>query len=381
MDSALQGRSVAFVVNSSEYFISHRMAIGLRLLSAGYEVHVIAPDSCPGQLNGVGFHYHQIKMSRKGKNLLGELIAIHALHSLFTKIQPSIVHLVTIKPYLYGGIAARWACVPAVVSAVAGLGILFSQDTFKSRLLRVLLYPFYRIAFGHPNQKVIFQNRDDMAFLQRFAGLTWPKSVLIRGAGVDLQQYPYKPEPTGVPVVSLASRLLKDKGVLEFVEASRILKRRGVIADFWLIGAPDFGNANTVPLTQLEEWQQAGLVKCLGYRENIAYLFSLSHVVTLPSFYGEGLPKVLLEAAACGRAVVTTDHPGCRDAIKAGESGLLIPIKDSVALADALEKLIGNPALRQQLGQAGRQLAEESFDIEKVIDAHIQIYRELLRNM
>ncbi len=354
------------------------MAIGLRLLSAGYEVHVVAPGVCPDILKELGFLYHQVSMSRKGKNLLGELGTIHALHSLFRKIQPVLVHLVTIKPYLYGGIAARLAGVPAVVSAVAGLGILFSQSTYKSRFLRVLLYPLYRFSFGHRNQKVIFQNRDDMAILQRFAGLTEKKIVLIRGAGVDLQQYPCKPEPEGMPVISLASRLLRDKGVVEFVEASRILQQRGIQAEFWLIGTPDPGNANTVSLAQLEEWQQAGLVKCLGYRKDIAQLFSLSHIVTLPSCYGEGLPKVLIEAAACGRAVVTTDHPGCRDAIKADETGLLIPVKDSVALADALEKLICNPALRQQLGQVGRQLAEDIFDVEKVIDAHMQIYHQLL---
>lgn len=217
-----------------------------------------------------------------------------------------------------------------------------------------------------------------MGILQRFAGLAEQKIVLIRGAGVDLHEYLYKPEPQGLPVVSMASRLLKDKGVVEFVEASRILQERGIKAEFWLIGTPDPGNANTVSQSQLEEWEQAGLVKCLGHRKDIAQLFSQSHIVSLPSCYGEGLPKVLIEAAACGRAVVTTDHPGCRDAVEVGETGLLVPIKDSAALADALEKLISNPMLRQRLGHAGRRLAEDVFDVEKVIDAHILIYQQLL---
>ena len=355
------------------------MAIGLRLLSVGYEVHVVAPGTCPEILAEHGFRYHQVSMSRKGKNPFGELGTICALYSVYRRIQPAIVHLVTIKPYLYGSIAARLANVPAVVSAVAGLGILFSQNNLKSLLLRVLLFPLFRFAFGHRNQSVIFQNRDDQAILHRFAGLSEQKSVLIRGAGVDLRRYPYMPEPDGVPVISLASRLLKDKGVVEFAEASRVLQQRGVKSEFWLIGTPDPGNANTVTQAQLDGWQKAGLVKCLGYRTDIAALFALSHIVTLPSCYGEGLPKVLIEAAACGRAVVTTDHPGCRDAIEVDKTGLLIPIKDSTALADAIERLINNPAQRQRLGRAGRELAENVFDVEKVIDEHIEIYEQLLK--
>ncbi|MHB0852824.1 glycosyltransferase family 4 protein [Stutzerimonas nitrititolerans] len=372
-------RRIAFVVNNSEYFVSHRIAIGLRLLALGYEVHVVAPGSCPKELAQQGFIYHTVSMSRKGKSPLGELVTIYAIYCVFRKIKPAIVHLVTIKPYLYGGIAARLAGVRAVVSAVAGLGILFSQKRYKFLILRAMLWPMYRIAFGHPLQMVIFQNHDDKKLLKKFASLSEEKTIVIRGAGVQLAQYPYLPEPQGRAVVSFASRLLKDKGVVEFVEASRILRQRGVAASFWLIGMPDTGNANTVTQAQLESWEREGLVKCLGYRKDIAYLFSQSHIVTLPSFYGEGLPKVLIEAAACGRAVVTTDHPGCRDAIEAHVTGLLVPIKDSTALADAIEWLIANVENRKQFGEAGRRLAENVFDIEKVVDAHINIYKKLLK--
>jgi len=326
-----------------------------------------------------GFIYHEVSMSRKGKNPFSELSTIYELFSLFNALKPDVVHLVTIKPYLYGGIAARLAGVKAVVSAVAGLGILFSQSSFKSRVLRAMLYPLYRFAFGHPRQAVIFQNHDDKVLLQRFAHLPEEKTVVIRGAGVDLAEYPFLPEPQGKIVVSLASRLLKDKGVIEFVEASRILRQRGVAAMFWLIGTPDPGNTNTVTQEQLDAWEREGLVKCLGYRKDIASLFSQSHIITLPSFYGEGLPKVLIEAAACGRAVITTDHTGCRDAIEADETGLLVPIKDSVALANAIECLILNPGKRKKYGEAGRRLAERVFDVEKVVDAHLKVYQQLLK--
>lgn len=375
----MPSRIIVFVVNDPAYFVSHRMCIGLRLLADAHTVHVMAPGPCPETLVEYGFFYHEVSMTRKGKNPLSELSAIYELYSLFKALKPDVVHLVTIKPYLYGGIAARLAGVKAVVSAVAGLGILFSQNSFKIRVLRTMLYPLYRFAFGHPRQMVIFQNHDDKALLLRFARLRKEKAVVIRGAGVDLTAYPYLPEPQGEIVVSLASRLLKDKGVVEFVEASRILRQRAVAAVFWLIGTPDPGNANTVTQTQLDAWEKEGLVKCLGYRADIAELFAKSHIVTLPSCYGEGLPKVLIEAAACGRAIITTDHPGCRDAIEIDETGLLVPIKDSAALADAIELLVVNSEKRKQFGQAGRRLAETVFDVEKVIDEHIRIYDQLLK--
>jgi len=204
------------------------------------------------------------------------------------------------------------------------------------------------------------------------------KAVLIRGAGVALNNCPLMPEPEGVPIVSFAARLLIDKGVEVFVAASSILKERNIEARFWLIGSIDKGNANTVTEVQLAEWVQSGLIECLGYRTDITQLFSESNIVTLPSFYGEGLPKVLIEAAACGRAVITTDHPGCRDAIEVNVTGLLVPIKDAISLANSIEFLIENPDRRKEMGRAGRELAENEFTIEHIVMQHIDIYEELL---
>ncbi|EMR11897.1 group 1 glycosyl transferase [Methylophaga lonarensis MPL] len=354
------------------------MPIGLSLLEGGFEVHLIAPGSCPDVLLNKGFMYHEVDISRNGMNPFFEMLSIIELFRIFKSIKPDLVHLVTIKPYLYGGVAARMAGVPAVVSAVAGLGVLFSKNGFKNKALRFILYPIYRLAFGHINQIAIFQNKDDRELLVNWGVLKLSKSRLIRGAGADLSHYPCLPEPVGVPVISFASRLLKDKGVVEFVEASRILKARGVEAVFWLIGDPDPGNRNTVTQDQLEHWQKAGLVEYFGYRNDIASLFAQSNIVTLPSYYGEGLPKILIEAAACGRAVVTTDHPGCRDAIEPDNTGVLVPVKNALALADAIEDLILNPDKRLLMGKAGRQLAEREFNIERIVEIHITFYQELL---
>lgn len=371
-------KTFAFVVNEPAYFISHRLAIGLSLLEQGHQVYVIGPGECPDGLQAYGFKFHSVEMSRKGKNLFAELNTIWQLYRLFKSIKPDVVHLVTIKPYLYGGIAARLARVPAVVSAVAGLGTLFIEKTLKYRLLRALLYPLYKLAFGHSNQTLIFQNVDDRSLLLDWLKINPSKTVLIRGSGVSLKDYPVLPEQTdSAPVVVLASRLLKDKGVLEFVAACKTLQQRGIAARYWLIGSADLGNSNTVSQGQIDTWQSEGLIECLGYREDIAELFAQANIVVLPS-YREGLPRVLVEAAACARAVVTTDVPGCRDAIIVNETGLLVPVRDSKSLADALQRIIEDADLRGQMGQAGRQLAEDAFAIEKIVEQHMTVYQGLM---
>jgi glycosyltransferase involved in cell wall biosynthesis len=175
----------------------------------------------------------------------------------------------------------------------------------------------------------------------------------------------------------MASRLLRDKGVMEFVEAARLLRQRGLNARFWLIGAPDPANPATVSDLQVSAWRKEGLIECLGQRDDVPELYARSHVVTLPS-YREGLPKALVEAAACGRAVVTTDVPGCRDAIRAGVTGLLVPPREAVALADALQALLEDNDMRRHMGSAGRQLAEQEFCIRKIISAHLVAYEALM---
>ena len=376
-------KKILFVVNSPSFFVSHRLSIAKHAKKAGYDVHVAAANGtvAVSEIEKAGLVFHEINFSRKGKNPFAEFDTITSIHRLFKAIKPDLVHLITIKPYLYGGIAARIAGVPCVVSAVAGLGILFSSNDFKYKLLRTFLYPLYRLAFGHKNQQVIFQNKDDRDALLSWNVIVKDKPVMVRGSGVDLGLYPYRSEPVGIPVISFASRLLIDKGVEVFAEASRILKNRDVKARFWLIGMPDPGNANTVTDCQLKQWESEGLIELFGFRRDIPDLFSQSNIVTLPSFYGEGLPKVLVEAAACGRAVITTDHPGCRDAIEPDETGLLIPVKDSVALADAIEYLINNHDVRKSMGDTGRNLAESEYAIEKIVAAHMDIYQDLLNKV
>jgi glycosyltransferase involved in cell wall biosynthesis len=372
-------KSLLLIVNSPEFFISHRLPVALAARESGFDVHVATgPGPACRQIVDQGLSHHVISLSRSGRNPFVEFRSLWEIFRLMRTIRPSLVHLVTIKPVLYGGLMARIARVPAVVVAISGLGSVFVTHNRRNFWLREPIKWLYRLALGHPNIRVIFQNSDDRSVLVGAGAIHDDQTKLIKGSGVALREYPVIPEPAGVPVVIFAARLLKDKGVVEFVQAAQILMARNIHAKFWLVGAPDPGNPTSVNEEQITEWRQQGVVEPMGFRSDIADLFARSNVVALPSYYGEGLPKVLIEAAACGRAVVTTDHPGCRDAIEVGKTGILVPVRDSLALADAIQALIEDPVTRKQMGMSGRALAEREFAIERVVDAHLAIYRELL---
>ncbi|NVK73388.1 MAG: glycosyltransferase family 4 protein [Oceanospirillaceae bacterium] len=369
---------ILFVVNAPEFFLSHRLPLATAAQKAGYDVHVATAKGSEVQsIQSLGFTHHAVPFARSGQNPLNELKTLISLIKLFKAIKPSLVHLITIKPVLYGGIAARFTGIEAVVSAVSGLGTVFLAESAIARLRRWLVILMYRFAFNQKRLSVIFQNPDDRDILLSLKTLKPHQIRMIRGSGVDLFDYPFLPEPEGTPVVVMAARLLKDKGVIEFIEAAKILTERNIAVEMKLIGAPDLGNPSSVSQTELDQWAASGCVQLLGYQKNIAKHYSEANIICLPS-YREGLPKSLVEAAACGRPVVTTDVPGCRDAIKPKKTGFLVPVKNAVALADAIETLIQDDGLRKSMGEAGRALAEEVFAIEKIVDQHMVIYRDLL---
>lgn len=371
---------ILFIVNDPGFFISHRLAVAKGAQIEGYKVHIACmPGPSVATFAEEQFEFHPLPLSRSGRNPLSELGLMIAIWRLLWRLRPFILHLVTIKPVLYGGVAARFAPVRGVVSAISGLGFVFLSKGFKASVIRRVVSGFYRVALGKRNLRSIFQNPDDRDLLLSIGGLSEDKVVMIRGSGVDLSSYAALPEPEGEVVVCMAARLLRDKGVLEFVEAVKILTERGVKARYQLIGDVDPGNPATVTTAELDKWRKEGLLELLGYRTDIAHLFAAAHIVTLPS-YREGLPKVLVEAAACGRAVVTTDVPGCRDAIDQNVTGFLVPVRDACALADQLQVLIENPELRQKMGAAGRELAMRAFAIEKIVEQHMDVYKELERS-
>ena len=371
-------RRLMFVVNNPAFFMSHRVPVALAAQQAGYDVHVATMDGpAVADIQALGMTHHAIPMTRSGKHPLQELGTLLALVRLFRRVRPDVVHLVTINPVLYGGIAARIARVPGMVAAISGLGFVFLSNSLKMRMVRAVVARLYRVALGHPNSRVIFQNANDRDLLKSLGAVRDEQVVMIRGAGVDLDAYRASPEPPAPPVVvTMVARLLRDKGVREFVEAAAMLRARGVPVTMQLVGGLDAGNPASATQQEVDAWQRDGAVQALGERSDIAELYAASHIAVLPS-YREGLPKSLIEAAACGRAVVTTDVPGCRDAIEPGQTGLLVPVRDAQSLADAIARLAEDAALRQRMGAAGRALAESEFDIKRVARVHVELYDAL----
>ena len=324
-----------------------------------------------------GLRVKYIPIKRGSVNIFRELRSFFYIWNFFRIEKPDIIHLVSIKPYLYGGIIARLLNIPSLVSAVSGLGTLFIHNNFKNYFLRFLLYPLYIIAFGHPNQAVIFQNLDDAKILQRWGVLNPNKVKLIKGSGVNLESFTNFKLKSGVPVICFAARLLIDKGINEFIAAAEMIKNKGVKARFMIAGNLDSNNPKSLTTKNLESIKKMDFVEYIGFQTDIAKLYEISHIVCLPS-YREGLPKSLIEAAAAARAVITTNVPGCRDAIIPNKTGLIVPVKDAVALANAILTLINDLKKCEIMGIQGRNFAEKEFSIISVVKAHLNIYYELI---
>ena len=373
---------LVFLINDLNFFCSHRLPIAEAAINKSFDIVIGYGElggADPQLLEQKGLKVSFVPMKRGSINVLKDLQSLFYIWRFFKKEKPDIVHLVTIKPYLYGGFIARLTGIPALVSAISGLGALFIHKDLKSKILKFLLYPLYRLAFNHSNQIVIAQNQEDVKLLKRWGVLSPHKVQLLKGSGVQLEEFINLEDAPGIPVVCFASRLLLDKGVYDFVSAARLLKKRKIQARFFLAGDLDTQNPRGINIDDLKKIREEGCVEILGHQKDIPTLYSRSHIICLPS-YREGLPKALMEAAAASRAVVTTDVPGCRDAIIPNITGLLVPVRDSEALANAIQDLIKNPEKRKSMGKAGRELAKKEFAIENIIDAHLKIYDDLYRS-
>ena len=370
-----QRLKLLFLVTEDWYFVSHRLPLAVAAREAGFDVAVATrAGQHADTIRQAGIRLIPFELSRRAGNPLREFLA---LVRLYRHERPDIVHHVALKPVLYGALAARLAAVPAQVNAVAGLGWLFTSRDRTARWVRPVIRWVLARLLSAPRCRVIVQNPDDAALLGQ-AGVPESRLRLIRGAGVDTTMFSPVPEPPKPVCVVLAARMLWDKGVGEFVEAARRLKQAGVDARFALVGAADPGNPASVPEDILRVWQKEAVVEWWGQRDDMPAVFHAAHVVCLPSFYGEGLPKVLLEAAACGRPIITTDAPGCREIVRDGENGFLVPVRESIALASVLQKLIGDPDLRSRMGRRGREIVEAEFALDKVVQQTLALYKELL---
>ncbi len=372
-----------FLVTEDWYFVSHRLPLACAAKAAGYDVVIVTQVTDHGNaIIDAGLKLEPLKFSRSHGKPWQDLMTIISIFRIYKKYKPDLVHHVSIKPVIYGSISALFARVPVVINALTGLGFVFSSTQAKAKLLRVFIKPLLRILLSRKNSWLIVQNPDDQMTLRSAGIVTNEQFALIRGSGVDRKKFwPVNPQvgnkPLPSPIVLLAARMLWDKGVGEFVGAANILKASGREVRFVLVGDLDSENPACIPYRELLKWQAAGIVEWWGQRDDMPEILGRSTLVCLPS-YREGLPKVLIEAAACGKAIVTTDVPGCREIVQHAVNGYLVPIKDAKALADAIEVLLNNKYLREDMGRKSLEIFEQEFTVEKVISETLELYSRAL---
>ncbi len=371
---------ILLVANAEWYFKAHRLPIARALRRRGDEVIVAAGEERGGgaAIEKEGIEFVPLHLRRRSLNPLRELAALIELVKLYRQRRPDLVYHVTIKPVIYGSLAARAAGVPAVVNAIPGLGYAFAGSGFGRGLLRGAVGAAYRLALSGHRTRLIFENPDDRKrFLER--GLAHAeRSVVIRGAGVDVEQFLPSQEPAGTPIVLLAARLLWEKGVGDLVEAAKLLRGADVPCRVALVGIPDPENRGSIPLETLREWQANGWIERWGFRRDMPQVLASAAIVVLPTYYPEGVPMTLLEGAAAGRPLVATDMPGCREIVRPGVNGILVPPRDPAALADAVQTLLRDPDRRREMGERSRRIAVEEFSQERVVAETLALYDQIL---
>lgn len=370
---------ILFNVNAAWFFISHRLELGRAARTRGFEVHVSADIESSEEVTTLekeGFVFHRVHVKRGGLNPIHDASYLWEVASITKCVRPDIVHNVTVKPIVYGTLAGRMFRVSGIVNAVSGLGYAFSGNGVR-RALSVLVKGAYKTALNRRDLVVIFQNEEDFRTFVEAGIVREHQGVLIRGSGVDLDVFTYSEECSGRVVVMLPARMLRDKGVIEFARAARILRSEGVEAEFVLAGRVDAGNPAGLSVGELRQLESETGVRWIGHVKDMPTLYRKAHVVCLPS-YREGFPKSLIEACACGRAIVATDVPGCRDAVSHLVNGILVPPRDVPRLAEAVRVLINDGALRRGMGAAGRERAESEFDVALAVRATLDVYEQVL---
>jgi glycosyltransferase involved in cell wall biosynthesis len=364
-----------YVVTEDWYFLSHRLPMARAARAAGVEVHVATRVSADADaIEAEGFVLHPVPFVRGTLSPLAALTTLRALRRVYRRVAPAISHHVALQPSILGSLAAMGSTT-ACVNAVTGLGYTFASGSAKATLLRPFMTPLLRLLLNRHGSVVLVQNPDDHAMLVSL-GVAPSRVALIPGSGVDAELLRPLPEPPGPPTVAFVGRLLDDKGIRTLVRAHRLLRGRGSSIRLLIAGTPDPANPASISEHEAEGWNSEPGVQWLGHVEDISSLWARAHIAVLPS-RREGLPKSLLEAAACGRPLIATDVPGCREVVRRDVSGLLVPVDDAPALADAIEKLAADPALRKRYSMEARRLAVEQFSADAVGRQTVELYRRL----
>lgn len=369
---------VLFFVSEDWYFCSHRLSLAKALKKEGFEIIVCTNISSHGdEIRNCGFKLISVPFYR-AFNPWKDVKTLVCLFLTFKDECPDITHNIALKPVILGSLISLLCRVPRVVNTLTGLGYVFTSRSIFARTLRLFTEPVLRILLKRKNCWIIMQNPDDAELLIKKKILTRDRISLIRGSGVDLNKFKPSPAATGKPLVMMASRLLKDKGVVEFVYAAELIKNSGTDAKFVLVGTIDEKNPSAIDYAQLKEWESKDIIEWWGHRDNMHEVLAEAHIICLPS-YREGLPKVLLEAAAVARPIVATDVPGCREIVTHRENGLLVPVRDHIALAEAIKQLINDKKLQDIMGNKGRKMVEKEFSNEIVNRQTIALYNKILQ--
>ena len=378
MQSEITNLKILLAANTDWYLHNFRSSLATRLLEQGCQVTLVSP---PGkytrEFERQGLRWIPWDLGRQSIAPWLEIGSLRQIFDIYRREKPDLVHHHTIKPVIYGTLAARLAGVPAIINSITGRGYIFLGEERKARSLKRLVKPLYRLAFSTPRCGATFENEEDRQYFVTNRFIPVERTWLIEGVGVDPNKFTPQPEPPGDPVILLAARMLWDKGIGVLVEAARLLKV-DTAARVVLVGEPDPGNPASVSQSTLEKWHAAGIIEWWGWRADMPETYNQSHIVTLPTMYGEGVPTSLLEAAACGRPLVASDIPGCRQVVQDGHNGLLVPPNDPQALAAALKRLAGDAALRGRMGAASRQLVIQKFTHAQVNAATLRVYQQVL---
>ena len=370
-----------YVINVDWYFKLHWLQRAIATKDTGAVVHVVAgftDSDILDSLEALGFICHPLEIERKSINPFSNVKVLTNLYFLIKSIAPDIIHGITIKPNIYVGLISRRLKIPYVLS-VTGTGIIFSGKSLTIGLIRPVVRFLYKLTGSKKvSRKIVFENREDCDYFVSTGLCDAKEAVVILGAGVDTGKYRLAEEKvSAIPVILFAARLLWDKGLGDLVEAGKILHNRNLDFAIQVAGIVDEDSINTIDEAVLEDWERDGLIQWLGTVKDMPELIAKANIVTLPTFYGEGVPRILIEAAACGRPIITTDMPGCREIVKDGVNGLLVPARDVKALADAIEVLLKDRELRNRMGRQGREMVERDFSQQKVIAETISLYDEL----
>ena len=368
---------IALAANTDWYLFNFRQALAKDLQQTGNEVVMVSP---PGKyaanLQQAGYSWLAWNVSRKAMSPAGEIKAILSLAKIYSAIKPDLVHHSTMKPVLYGSIAARLAGVPGIVNSITGLGYIWLSLNRKARIIRPFIKLLFKISLHGNRVRLIFENKMDQEYFVSEKLIQLEKTIVIPGVGVDTERFSPSPEPEDIPVIVFPARILWDKGIGVLIEAARILHKIYDVR-IVLVGKPDPGNPTSVDEIMINQWEKEGLIEYWGWMEDMTRVYHQSHIVVLPSFY-EGVPTSLLEAASCERPIVASDVPGCRSIVKDGVNGYLVPTNDHQALADALGKLIEDADLRKKMGAAGRKIILEEFTVQLINQRTKTIYNTLV---